>query len=59
MRVREVTVRPVYAKEKSGVRLRDALIVVPYILFRAWLRRASLPWLGRLPGRAGAGRETG
>lgn len=39
MRVREVMVRPVYGQEQSGVRLRDALFVVPYVLLRGLLRR--------------------
>src|SRR5699024_1439104 len=35
LRVRDVPVRPVYADETSGVRLRHALFVVPYVLARA------------------------
>jgi glycosyltransferase involved in cell wall biosynthesis len=37
--IREVTVRPVYADERSGVGLRHAFFVVPYVLARVWLRR--------------------
>jgi dolichol-phosphate mannosyltransferase len=37
--VREVVVRPVYADEVSGVGLRHALFVVPYVLTRVLLRR--------------------
>jgi glycosyltransferase involved in cell wall biosynthesis len=43
LRVRDVPVRPVYADETSGVDLRHALFVVPYVLARAALRRASAP----------------
>jgi glycosyltransferase involved in cell wall biosynthesis len=32
-------VRPVYGREKSGVKLRHALCVVPFVLLRAWARR--------------------
>jgi glycosyltransferase involved in cell wall biosynthesis len=32
-------VRPVYGPEKSGVKLRHALCVVPFVLLRAWARR--------------------
>jgi glycosyltransferase involved in cell wall biosynthesis len=32
-------VRPVYGQEKSGVKLRHALCVVPFVLLRAWARR--------------------
>jgi len=46
LRVREVVVRPVYADEISGVGLRHALGVVPFVLMRVLLRRAlrSTPW---------------
>ncbi|MEM9074144.1 MAG: glycosyltransferase family 2 protein [Myxococcota bacterium] len=37
--IEEVTVRPVYADEKSGVSLRDALFVIPGLLVRAAWRR--------------------
>jgi glycosyltransferase involved in cell wall biosynthesis len=46
MRVRDVVVRPVYADEVSGIGLRHALFVVPYVLLRALVRR-----LARLPAR--------
>jgi glycosyltransferase involved in cell wall biosynthesis len=39
MIVREVLVRPVYADEQSGVGLRHALLVVPYVLLRVLMRR--------------------
>lgn len=60
MRVREVTVRPIYAEEKSGVRLHHALAVVPYVLLRAWLRRIQLVWLPAGDGtdRSSAARES-
>lgn len=38
-RVKDVTVRPVYAGERSGVRVRDALVTVPRIIATiAWTR---------------------
>jgi dolichol-phosphate mannosyltransferase len=38
-RIGHVTVRPVYGDESSGVRLRDAIVVVPFLLARiAWRR---------------------
>ncbi|MFT3927879.1 MAG: glycosyltransferase family 2 protein [Myxococcales bacterium] len=40
LRVHEVVVRPVYADEISGVGLRHALGVVPFVLARVLLRRA-------------------
>lgn len=40
-RVVDVVVRPVYAGERSGVRLRDALVTIPKILFRIALARWS------------------
>jgi glycosyltransferase involved in cell wall biosynthesis len=41
-RVRDVVVRPVYADEQSGIRLRHALFVIPFVLARVLLRRARL-----------------
>ncbi|MBL8605322.1 MAG: glycosyltransferase family 2 protein [Myxococcales bacterium] len=41
-RVTDVTVRPVYADERSGVRLRDAVITVPRILAAVALGRTAL-----------------
>ncbi|MET0386990.1 MAG: glycosyltransferase family 2 protein [Polyangiales bacterium] len=38
-RVCDVVVRPVYADEESGIRLRHALVVIPYVLMRVLLRR--------------------
>lgn len=46
----EVTVRPVYADEESGVRLRHALFVVPFVLLRVLWRRLSRPLLGDFAG---------
>lgn len=52
-RVVDVVVRPVYADEVSGIRWRDAIIVIPRILLAVALARhagrAKVPWLG-LPG---------
>ncbi|MET0284655.1 MAG: glycosyltransferase family 2 protein [Polyangiales bacterium] len=39
LRVREVIVRPVYADESSGIGLRHALLVIPFVLLRVMLRR--------------------
>lgn len=39
LRVVDAPVRPVYADEKSGIGLRHALVVIPYVLLRALLRR--------------------
>ena len=60
-RVVDVVVRPVYAGERSGVRWRDALVVIPRILLAVALARHAawvrLPWL-RLPGSAGLERAS-
>jgi hypothetical protein len=46
MRVVDVTVRPVYAGERSGVRLRDAVVTVPRVLaLVAWARLRAEPLL--------------
>ncbi len=47
-RLRDVTVRPVYASEISGIGLRHALGVIPFVIARACLRRVLPP----VPGRA-------
>lgn len=39
MRVRDVVVRPIYGEEVSGIGLRHALFVVPYVLTRVFARR--------------------
>jgi glycosyltransferase involved in cell wall biosynthesis len=39
--IRDVTVRPVYGQEQSGIGLRHALLVIPYVLLRVLLRRLS------------------
>lgn len=41
LRVREVVVRPVYGDEVSGIGLRHALFVVPYVLLRVLVRRLA------------------
>jgi glycosyltransferase involved in cell wall biosynthesis len=38
-RVRDVVVRPVYADEISGIGMRHALVVIPWVLLRVLLRR--------------------
>jgi glycosyltransferase involved in cell wall biosynthesis len=47
--VRDVVVRPVYADEVSGIGLRHALIVIPFLLARALARRFAW-WLSPRPG---------
>jgi glycosyltransferase involved in cell wall biosynthesis len=49
LRMAEVPVRPVYGEERSGIRLRHALLVIPFVIARAWLRRSrwdaiERPW---------------
>lgn len=39
LRLQDVTVRPVYGAEKSGIGLRHALLVIPFVLARVLLRR--------------------
>jgi glycosyltransferase involved in cell wall biosynthesis len=39
--MREVVVRPVYADEASGIGLRHALLVIPFVLLRVCLRRLT------------------
>jgi glycosyltransferase involved in cell wall biosynthesis len=46
LRVVDVTVRPVYGDERSGVRLRDAVVTVPRVLaLVAWARLRAEPLL--------------
>jgi hypothetical protein len=40
-RVRDVMVRPLYGDEQSGIGLRHALLVIPWLLARVVWRRAS------------------
>ncbi len=42
LRVREVTVRPIYADEESGIRLRHGLLVIPFLLARTALNRRNV-----------------
>lgn len=51
--VRDVVVQPIYADEISGIGLRHALVVIPFLLLRALARRVT--WLG-LRGEAREGR---
>ncbi len=39
LRVQDVPVRPVYGSEESGIRLRDAFLVIPFVIARGWFRR--------------------
>lgn len=56
LRVRDVPVRPVYADERSGIGLRHALFVVPYVLLRVLSRRLSArPSDALLPARVPSG----
>ena len=45
-RVRDIVVRPIYADEESGIRLRHALVVVPFVLARVLAQRALASLLG-------------
>jgi glycosyltransferase involved in cell wall biosynthesis len=58
-RIRDVTVRPVYADERSGIRLRHALVVVPYVLARIVWRRALSRWSIPLDQRGNASVSVG
>ena len=40
LRVREIPVRPIYGTEQSGIRPRHVMWVIPFVIGRAWLRRA-------------------
>jgi glycosyltransferase involved in cell wall biosynthesis len=40
--VRDIVVRPVYGRERSGIRLRHALFVIPFVLARVVLRRLGV-----------------
>ncbi|KPK66323.1 MAG: hypothetical protein AMS21_02620 [Gemmatimonas sp. SG8_38_2] len=39
LRVRQIPVRPVYGEEQSGIRLRHVLLIIPFVIARARLRR--------------------
>jgi glycosyltransferase involved in cell wall biosynthesis len=39
LRVREIPVRPVYGAEQSGIRIRHVLVIIPFVIARAWARR--------------------
>jgi glycosyltransferase involved in cell wall biosynthesis len=41
LRVKEIPVRPVYGAEQSGIRLRHVLVIIPFVLARAWIRRLA------------------
>lgn len=41
MRVRDIPVRPVYGTERSGIGLRHALFIIPFVIARAWVRRQA------------------
>lgn len=41
LRVQEVPVRPVYGAEQSGIRLRHVLVIIPFVIARAWIRRRA------------------
>jgi dolichol-phosphate mannosyltransferase len=45
--VRDVTVRPIYADEISGIGLRHALFVIPFVLTRVLGRRLSRALFGK------------
>ena len=39
--VREVPVRPVYGRERSGIRARHVALTIPWVIARAWFRRRA------------------
>ena len=39
LRLQDVSVRPVYGLERSGIRARHVLLGIPFVIARAWLRR--------------------
>ena len=41
LRVREIPVRPVYGAERSGIRLRHVLFIIPFVIARARVRRLT------------------
>jgi glycosyltransferase involved in cell wall biosynthesis len=51
-RIAEVPVQPIYADERSGIRLYHALLVVPFVLARVALRRLSPATAPRLLSRS-------
>jgi glycosyltransferase involved in cell wall biosynthesis len=55
-RVRDVVVRPIYGSEISGIGLRHALFVIPFVLARVILRRleAALTRVPSLPAASSA-----
>lgn len=42
LRVEQIPVRPVYGAERSGIRLRHVLLIIPFVIARAWVRRQAL-----------------
>ncbi|MFW2387592.1 MAG: glycosyltransferase family 2 protein, partial [Polyangiales bacterium] len=41
LQAREVPVRPIYGAERSGIRARHVFVLIPFVLARAWARRAA------------------
>jgi glycosyltransferase involved in cell wall biosynthesis len=44
--MRDIVVRPVYGAEQSGIRLRHALVVIPFVLLRVLARRIAMALSG-------------
>ncbi|MFK7989230.1 MAG: glycosyltransferase family 2 protein [Sandaracinaceae bacterium] len=44
LRVKDVTVRPLYGSERSGIRIRHLFTVFPYVLARSLARRVTASW---------------
>lgn len=44
LRVKDVTVRPLYGTERSGIRVRHLFTVFPYVLARSLARRVTSVW---------------
>jgi len=42
LRVKQIPVRPVYGAERSGIRPRHVLFIIPFVIARAWIRRHAL-----------------
>ena len=49
LRVQDVPVRPIYATEESGIGWRHALVVIPFVLSRVFIRRVARKLSERMP----------
>lgn len=46
LRVRDAPVRPIYGEARSGIRLHHAVLIIPFVIVRAWIRRLRADWGG-------------